>query len=89
MRSLAETTRWLRHSKWLRQSKYAVAGDIIVGDSRADVVHSLVETPRWLRHSKRLRQSKYLVAGGISVIVGVDDVEVGTGSTAVNYGCRL
>ena len=65
-----------------------MACDIIVGDSRADVVHSLVETLKWLRHSKRLRQSKYLVAGGISV-VGVGDVEVGTGSTAVNYGCRL
>ena len=86
MRSLAETTRWLRHSKWLRQSKYAVVGDIIVGDSRADVVHSLVETLRWLRHSKRLRQSKYLVVGGISV-VGVDDVDVGTGPTAVKCGC--
>ena len=50
-----------------------MAGDIIVGYSRADVEHSLVETLRWLRHSKRLRQSKYLVVGGISFL-GMDDV---------------
>ena len=35
---------------------------------------------------RRLRQSKYVVEGGI-LVVGVDDVDVGIGSMAVNCGC--
>ena len=49
-------------------------------DPLTDVVYSLAETLR------RLRQSKYLVWSGI-IVVGVDDVEVSTGSTAVNCEC--